>query len=66
VEWVDEKRAPTGKTITRGNLGHCTSVCPFWWRSSLISNKQLLAMVLRKKLLRLVLNGDSDAIQSTM
>jgi len=44
MEPVDEKRLPTGKTIARGNLGfHCTSVCPFWWRSSMISSTRVLA-----------------------
>ena len=54
VESVHEKRLPTGKTITRGNLElHCASVCPFCWRSSLIISAWLLAKALRQKLLGL-------------
>ena len=48
VELVYEKWLSTGKTTARGNLGlHCTSVCPFCWRSSLISCARLLAKALR-------------------
>ena len=39
-ESIDEtERIPNSKTIAKGNLGfHCTLVCPFCWKSSLISS----------------------------
>ena len=61
VEFVDKKRTGTtyhGKATERGNLGfHCTSVCPFYWRSLQIKSTRLFAKGA---------DVNSDVIQSTM
>ena len=49
--WLMRQKLPTMKQwryICNLQLGfHCTSICPFCWRSSLISSAKLLAKALR-------------------
>ena len=72
MELVDEKKQlPTGKTITRGNLGfHCASVCSFCLE--IFIDKQLKAVgngteikAAQAKAVKPTLMN-SDVIQSTV